>query len=1314
MTSSRNELLQLLTRPPSQPVTRIPKVPDGAQIPLIPSQARIWFFSQLYPDSTEYNMFHTVGLDSVPEEARLVAALRTLISRHDALRLRISQQNGIPVQQDTGPYDPEVAWYDLSDISEGEAEARAMKIANAAARMKLRPEEPPLVRFAAVKLPHGKAMIIIGFHHVIADYWSWSLLREELISLLAGRALGPPCQIRFIDYAAWLRSSDDETRRARDRAYWSAKLAGPLPILDLPMDRPRPSVPSRRGFTVPIVFAPAVLDRVQSLAEQENTTPYVITLAAYKAMLGRLSGQHDLVVGTAFAGRDHPFAERLFGCFVKSMALRTDLGGAASFREVVRRTRETVLEAQDHQYLPYEQIVAELAVPRDLSVHPVFQAQFTLVEAESVRPEKGQEERVGQIDYGSAKWDLTLVLTRAPDGLSGILEGSADTFDQATLERFGAIYAQLLDVLTATPDRTLAEHPLVPAQERDRILYELNPYERPEHPYRTLAEPFEEQVARTPRATALVGDEGTLSYAELNARANRLAHHLRSLGAGPGTRVALCLERSLAMIAAVYAVAKTGATYVPLDPELPDGRLAFMLEDTAPLAVIADNAACGRLPTGNWRVVAADNPAVWADQPGCNPTWRVPSGQSSQLLYTSGSTGRPKAVASAVDGSIADIQWLQRRYPYRFGNTALCKTSYGFDASLWEIFWPLYTGARLVVCRPGGHRDVRYLADMVERYNVTTIYLIAGQLQVFLDELPDGRCGSLRWIISGGEPVTARLRDTCHKKLGAELVHAYGPTEGGRVTDMIVARHTGSPVVPVGNPSPNFRIYVLDENLEVMPVGITGEAYIAAEVGLSHGYHRRPELTAERFLPDPYGPAGGRMYRTGDLCRYRDDGTLEHLGRLDSQVKIRGMRIELAEVEAVISEHPAVAEAVALAMRVNGEQDIAAFAIPASASVTADELRQHATRMLPQAMVPTTIQIIERLPLNVNGKTDLAALRARWQGRTARPGGEIVRPRDKLERAVADIFGRLFGESTELSATDSFFELGGHSLLVFKLIAACEAEFGTRLEVADVFSRPTIRELADRLRSSTERASASLVPLAPAKGLPLLVLIHAAGGSVLPFQEVAGRLADRFSVFALQAPDDDAAASIAELAARYVPEVDRVRGLGPVCLAGWSMGGCIALEMAREWRQRGVDVAATVMLDTWVPPALFEVDEERAMQRRAIEDLDMAPAGYAEPIARGALAAQMSRVTERNRLAMRDYWPVPFAGQVYYLRASEQLALTTTRPVGDGSKWGRAITDLIMRDIPGNHYTLLAAEHVQDLAETLTAIAEDALCHGEI
>lgn len=1313
MASPRNELLQLLTRPPSRPVMKIPEVPAGAQIPLTPSQARIWFFSQLYPDSTEYNMFHTVRVDSVPRRDRLVAALRTLIGRHDALRLRISQHNGIPVQQDTGPYEPEVVWHDLSDLSEGEAEARAMRIANAAARMNFRPEEPPLVRFATVKMPHGKALIIIGFHHVIADYWSWSLLRAELITLLAGRPLAPPGQIRFIDYAAWLGSGDDETRRARDRAYWSAKLAGPLPILQLPMDRPRPSVASRRGFTVPIEFAPAVLGRVEGLAEQENTTPYVVALAAYKAMLGRLTGQQDLVVGTAFAGRDHPFAERIFGCFVKSVALRTDIGEAASFREVIRRARETVMEAHDHQYLPYEQIVADLAVQRDLSVHPVFQAHFSLVEAESIRPENGQEERIGQVDYGSAKWDLTLVLTRAPDGLSGILEGSADLFDIATLERFAAIYAQLLDVLTATPDRMLGEHPLVPAQERDRILYGLNPYERSEHPYRTLAEPFEEQVARTPRSAALVGDEGILSYAELNAQANRLARHLRSLGAGPGTRVALCLERSFAMIVAVYAVAKTGATYVPLDPELPDARLAFMLEDTAPLAVIADYAARGRLPTGNWKILAAENPAVWAAESARDPSWRVPSGQSSQLLYTSGSTGRPKAVASAVDGSIADILWLQRRYPYRPGDTAICKTSYGFDASLWEVFWPLYAGARLVVCRTGGHRDVRYLADMVERYNVTTIYLIAGQLQVFLDELPDGRCGSLRWIISGGEPVTARLRDTCHGKLSAELVHAYGPTEGGRVTDMILARNTGSLVVPVGNPSPNFRVYVLDENLQVMPVGVTGEAYVAAEVGLSHGYYRRPELTAERFLPDPYGPAGGRMYRTGDLCRYRDDGTLEHQGRLDSQLKIRGVRIELAEVEAVLSEHPSVAETVALAMEVNGEQDMAVFVVPASASVTAEELRQHAKRMLPQAMVPTTIQVIESLPLNVNGKTDLAALRARWQGRAVRPTTEIVRPSDKLERAVADIFGRLFGESAELSVTDSFFELGGHSLLVFKLIAACEAEFGIRLEVADVFSGPTIGELAERLRSSTERACASLVPLAPANGLPLIVLIHAAGGSVLPFQEVAGRLADSFSVFALQAPDD-AAASIAELAARYVTEVDQVRGLSPVCLAGWSMGGCIALEMAREWQQRGVDVAATVMLDTWVPPALFEIDEERATQCRAIEDVDMEPAGYAEPIAGGALTAQMSRVAERNRLAMRDYRPVPFAGQVYYLRATEQLSVTTTRPVGDGSTWERAISDLIMRDIPGNHFTLFAAEHAQDLAKTLTAIAEDALSNNEI
>lgn len=575
----------------------------------------------------------------------------------------------------------------------------------------------------------------------------------ELTGLLSGKAPEDHGGPDFLDYAAWLHDNHDERRAEEELAYWTEKLRGPLPILNLPADRPRPKASTRAGHSVPVRVSRQVLAEAERVAREHDTTLYVVFLAAYHVFLGRLSGQRDLVVGGVFAGRDQPFSEKIFGCFVKSVALRTELAERTTFSAAVQAVHRTVLEAQDQQYVPYDDIVARLDVPRDLGVDPVFQAQFSLQAADPLDVDGFETDPSGLAEYGTAKWDMALVLTETAQGLSGLMECSADLFDKATVNRFSTMYAHLLGGLLREPGAETTSHPLITDGERDRIVHGLNAYERPTHTYRSLAEPFEEQVRLRPDATALIGDEGTLTYGELNAEANRLAHHLAARGVGPGTRVALCMHRGFAMVTAIYAVAKAGGTYVPLDPELPDARIRFMLEDTAPSAVLTADSARDRVPEGPWPVISLDDPAPWAGRPTTDPDRAVPH-QVSHLLYTSGSTGRPKAVASDAAGSVADILWMQRRYPYRPGETALLKTSYGFDVSLWEICWPLYVGARVAVCRPGEQWDVHYLARMIDEYQVTTAYVIPTQLQVFLDELGERRCSSLRWMISGGEPVT--------------------------------------------------------------------------------------------------------------------------------------------------------------------------------------------------------------------------------------------------------------------------------------------------------------------------------------------------------------------------------------------------------------------------------------------------------------------------------------------------------------------------------------------------------------------------------
>ncbi|MFJ2511298.1 amino acid adenylation domain-containing protein [Streptomyces griseoviridis] len=1320
--SARDRLLrQLLAGETSGAAPdRIPRVPPGAKVPLTPAQRRIWFFSRLYADSNEYNVFDLVHVDRTPDEDRLKAALRVLVRRHVALRLRLSEVDGEPVQEDCGTHDPDVTWYDLTGHPDAEAERRATDIANACSREVLRPDRPPLWRFSVIRMPHGRAAFVLGFHHVIADHWSWTRLVDEFVGLLDAPAPEDQPDPRgpdFLDYAAWLHDHHDERRAEEDLAYWTGKLAGPLPVLALPADRPRPKVSTRAGHSVPVRIGTGPLARAARLAREHDTTLYVVALAAYHVLLARLGGQRDLVVGGVFAGRDQPFTEDIFGCFVKSVALRTELPERATFAAAVRAVHRTVLEAQDHQYVPYDDVVARLDVPRDLGVDPVFQAQFSLQTAEGPAADGYRTDPSGLAEYGTAKWDMALVLTETADGLSGLMECSADLFDKATVTRFAAMYTHLLDRLLDDPDAETASHPLITDAERDRVLYGLNAYARPDHPYRSLAEPFEEQVRLRPDATALIGDEGTLTYGELNARANRLAHHLAARGVGPGTRVALCTHRGFAMVVAVYAVAKAGGTYVPLDPELPADRIRFMLQDTGPTTVLTAGTARDRVPAGPWEVISLDDPRPWADRPATDPDRAVPH-QVSHLLYTSGSTGRPKAVASDAAGSIADILWMQRNYPYHPGDTALLKTSYGFDVSLWELCWPLYNGARVAVCRPGEHWDVRYLARMIDEYQVTTAYVIPTQLQVFLDELTDGQCTSLRWMISGGEPVTPRLRDACHARLGARLVNGYGPTEAGRVTDMIVPRDPGNPVVPLGRPSDNFRLHVLDEHFDPVPVGVPGEAFIAAEVGLAQGYFNRSALTAERFLPDPFGPPGSRMYRSGDLCRYRDDGVLEHLGRIGDQVKIRGMRIEPAELEAVIAEQDGVERCVVLVVTEADEQHLAAFVVAEDgARPDPDRIAADAARMLPRYMLPTTIEIVDTIVTNVNGKPDRAALLA---GRTARgalpeaPTDDATGYADDTEERMAALFRRVLGVE-RLAVTDGFFALGGHSLLVFRLISACTAEFGVELDVAEIFAAPTVRDLAARVRGPRSGAARCLVPLAPSAGAPTLVFVHAASGSALPFRELAEHLGGELSVHALQAPGPDTpgAGTVEELALRYLDELEPVRGHGPLFLVGWSMGGSIALEMAREAERRSAPVDATVMLDSWPPAASCATPGERERVRRAIEDLDI---GAAEGVDLDTLGGDLVQVTERNRRALLAHRPEPWDGRVHLLRAAEPLPVATAVPTPDEDEtaWRGVVPDLVRDVIPGNHLTLLRGDNAADLARRLRRITEESLVFDEI
>lgn len=671
----------------------------------------------------------------------------------------------------------------------------------------------------------------------------------------------------------------------------------------------------------------------------------------------------------------------------------------------------------------------------------------------------------------SATCPVEVTILVSNDRNSLYVETMSNSADTPLAQCWARSVLQLLAGMVDRPDAPIDAYQLVDEAERDRILHRLNPYRVPEIGYSTLAGPFEEQVERTPDAVAVVTENGdTVSYRQLNGRANRLAHYLRDHGAGTGTRIGICLERGIHQIVAIYAAVKTGAAYVPLDAELPDARLAYLLENSAPRHMLTDAACRGRMPEGAWRVhdVDADD-ASWDACPSTNPVVDGTPDALLHLLYTSGTTGHPKGVASATAAALANIFWMQRQYPYLEGDSAVFKTSPGFDVSIWEVFWPLYHGARLVICRPGGHRDPRHLAKLVEEHSVSMIFLVPTMMTPLLEKVSRDRAGGLRWVVSGGESMAPWVRDAFHATLPTTtLVNAFGPTEAGPVTDNVISRGSGGSVVPVGRPAPNFRITLVDENLGLVPVGMAGEAYISGEIGLAHGYWRAPARTAERFVADPYGPPGSRMYRTGDVCRYRENGLLEHLGRIDRQVKIRGQRIELGEIESVVAGQPAVGDCAVIA---HGDPvRLLAFVVPAGQLTVTDvdpaAVLEHVATLLPDYMRPDRVVPVAHIPATVNGKTDEDELIRVWQGVVDRER-DVVPPADELEATLVEIYGRVLNVSP-VSVQDTFVQLGGHSLLAFQLLDECEAHLYAKPEVTALLT-DSLRDVAASIRSAQTR-----------------------------------------------------------------------------------------------------------------------------------------------------------------------------------------------------------------------------------------------------
>ncbi|MGP8298318.1 amino acid adenylation domain-containing protein [Streptomyces inhibens] len=1102
------------------------------RLPVSFAQRRLWFVGQLEGPSATYNFPLALRLTGTLDRDALQAALLDVVGRHESLRTVFGEVDGEPFQRvllvaEVGEL---LSYVPMAGAS---PEALAAVLRDRAGDVFDLTGDAPIRAWLFGVGPDEHVLLLV-VHHIAGDGWSMGPLGRDVAEAYRARVSGSvphwdALPVQYADYALWQREllgdeADPASVGSAQLNFWREALAGLPEELMLPADRVRPAVASYVGGSVPVRIGPEVHERIVALARSRGASVFMVVQAALAALLTRLGAGTDVPIGSPVAGRTDEALEDLVGFFVNTLVLRTDTSGDPSFGELVDRVREGDLAAYAHQDLPFERLVEVLNPARSLARHPLFQVMLAFQNADDTGIRiPGVKADVCPLEVTAAKFDLSFELRErrsadgGPAGIEGGVDYAADLFDRTTVESMVERLVRLLESVSGNPDVPIGQVEILGSAERARILEEWNATTA-DVPDTTLPELFEAQVARTPDGTALVFEGTALSYGELNARANQLAHRLIGEGVGPESPVAVLMERSTELVVALLAVLKAGAAYLPLDPGHPEDRLAYMLADARPVCLLTKRSAAGAAAGSPVPCVVLDDPETSADLAARSDADPVDAADrrapldpehAAYVIYTSGSTGRPKGVVVPHRGIVNRLAWMQDRYGLTADDRVLQKTPSSFDVSVWEFFWPLLEGATLVVARPDGHKDPAYLAEVIRAERVTTVHFVPSMLQVFLQAPDAAGCGSaLRRVFCSGEALPEEVRAAYARVLDAPLHNLYGPTEASVDVTSWECRDEGQDSgasVPIGGPIWNTRVYVLDDALRPVPAGVAGELYLAG-ANLARGYLHRPGLTAERFVADPYGPADARMYRTGDLVRWRADGALSFLGRVDDQVKIRGFRIELGEVEAVLAALPGVAQAAVVVREdVPGDKRLVAYVVPEpGAGADAGRLKVLAGERLPEYMVPVAVVALEALPLTPNGKLDRRALPAPDFAATS----SSREPRTPRERLLCTVFAEVLGLD-DVGVDDSFFELGGDSILSIQLVSrARRAGFG--ITAGDVFRARTVEALAE-IATELDTVARSGTPQDDGTGeLPLTPVMHWArerGGPVDGFhQAVAVRV----------------------------------------------------------------------------------------------------------------------------------------------------------------------------------------------------------------
>ena len=1064
LSPAKRALLEKLARrgpvPPADASAPRRRTGEGP-VPLSFSQRRLWFLDRLEPGTAAYTIPAVFRVRGPLDPAALERALRGVVERHEALRTTFHEVDGEPVQVVAPSAGVPLAAQDLRSLSADERDEEALRRVRDFLRLPFDLSTGPLLRGLLVRTAEEEWTFALALHHVASDGWSQGILFHEMGALYAGEStpLAMP-EVQYPDFALWQKGRAAEWEG--QLAWWKERLAGAPTVLELPAARPRPPVRSGRGAKHAVSFPRELADALAALGREEGASPFMVLLAAFQALLSRLTGEEDVPVGTPVANRTRRELERTVGFFVNTLVVRGDLSGDPPFRELLGRVRESTLGAYEHQDLPFERLVEALHPERVLGHAPVFQVLFALQNAsDGELALSGCAVEALDVDLGVAPLDLELSLRETEGGLRGTVRYSTDRLDADDVARLLERYERVLRAVAEDPDVPVSRIPLLGDAERATLLEAWNDTAEA-YPPEPLHRLFEAQARATPSSAAVLAGEEALTFAELDARSNRLAHHLVRSGVGPEVRVGICLERGAEMVVALLAVLKAGGAYVPLDPAYPAERLAFMLRDSAARALVTTSALVARLPEAGAATVLLDGAAEEiSGGSSLSPEVAVDGENAAYVIYTSGSTGRPKGVVISHRAAAAFLHWARGVFPPEERAGVLASTSLCFDLSVFEVFLPLCAGGTVIVAENALHLPSLPAWGRVTLLN--TVPSAAAEL-VRAGGIPAG----VRTVNLAGEPLKGALAEALYAAGVERVYNLYGPTEDTTYSTFTLVPRGVEREPGIGRPISNSRAYVLDRALQPVPAGVTGELYLGGE-GLARGYLDRPDLTAERFVPDPFGAAGSRMYRTGDRARWLAGGTLDFLGRADHQVKVRGFRIEPGEIEAALLRHPCVREALVMAREdAPGDVRLVAYLVGAGGAPDVPALREAVKEKLPDYMVPSAFVVLDALPLTANGKVDRRALPAPERA----SGGEAyVAPRTPTEELLSGSWAELLGME-RVGATESFFDLGGHSLLATRLVSRLRSVFGVEVPVRAVFEAPTVAALAarvdDLLRSGEE------------------------------------------------------------------------------------------------------------------------------------------------------------------------------------------------------------------------------------------------------